>query len=129
MPEKRTKPRFGPLVLKALVEVDGEAFEGYLTNVSVGGAFLAIDVPPSIDAEISLRAQLPWSLGELKTRARVVWRNDPSSSSSVKAPIAGVGLAFTTLEEGSEQALTAYLERFAELAAELDDSPATHDGH
>jgi hypothetical protein len=129
MPEKRTQPRFGPLVLKARVEVDGQSFEGYLTNVSVGGAFLAIGVPPSIDAEISLSAGLPWNLGELRTRARVVWRNDAASSEDPHSPITGVGLAFTTMEAGSEEALNAYLQRFAELAAELDESPATHDGH
>ena len=123
MKDKRTNPRFGPLVLKARLDVGGETREGYLTNVSTAGAFLAMDAPPSIGTEISIRAPLPWKLGELRARARVVWRSDPN------APNTGVGLQFTHLEEGSQDMLAAYLQRFAELAAQLDESTAAHDGH
>lgn len=126
MPDKRTKPRFGPLVVKAQVEVDGELRDGYLTNVSIGGAFLAIDDPPAIGAELSLRALLPWNLGELRSRARVVWANPPGAGAT---RITGVGLAFTRLERGTEERLDAYLQRFAELAAQLDESTPLHDGH
>ena len=129
MSEKRTKPRFGPLVLKAQIDSGGGAEVGYLTNISTGGAFLAMDDPPPIGAELALVAPLPWNLGELRGRARVVWRNDPSSTDPASAPIMGVGLAFTRLEEGAEAALDAYLQRFAELAAQLDESTAAHDGH
>ena len=131
MSEKRTKPRFGPLVLKARLDADGEIFEGYLTNVSASGAFLAMDAPPAIGTEMSLRAPLPWNLGELRARARVVWRDNPNSPTT-KTPrvhISGVGLAFTQIENASEAALDAYLQRFAELAAQLDESTAAHDGH
>ncbi len=129
MTEKRTKPRFGPLVLKARLDVDGEIGEGYLTNVSASGAFLAPDAPPALGTEISIRAPLPWNLGELRARARVVWRNDPNSPDARNPRINGVGLAFTRIEKGSEDALDAYLQRFAELAAQLDESTAAHDGH
>jgi len=127
MTEKRTKPRFGPLVLKARLDVGGETWEGYLTNVSAEGAFLAIDTPPSIGTEISIRTPLPWNLGELRARARVAWRRDPNSPDTRN--LTGVGLAFTHCEEGSEGMLDAYLQRFAELAAQLDESTAAHDGH
>lgn len=131
MKEKRTKPRFGPLVLKARLDADGETAEGYLTNVSATGAFLAMDAPPAIGTEISIRAPLPWNLGELRARARVVWRDDSDSPSTgtPRVKISGVGLAFTQIEKGSKDALDAYLQRFAELAAQLDESTAAHDGH
>ncbi len=129
MTEKRTKPRFGPLVLKARLDVGGETWEGYLTNLSASGAFLAMDAPPSIGTEIFIRAPLPWNLGELHARARVVWRNDPSSPDARNPRIEGVGLAFTRIEKGSADMLDAYLQRFAELAAQLDESTAAHDGH
>lgn len=130
MSEQRTKPRFGPLVLKARLDADGNTFEGYLTNVSASGAFLAMDAPPAIGTEISIRAPLPWNLGELRAQARVVWRDDPNSTSTrARVKINGVGLAFTQIEKGSEAALDAYLQRFAELAAQLDESTAAHDGH
>ena len=151
MIDKRKKPRFGPLVVKARLDVDGETCEGYLTNLSAGGAFLAIDAPPSIGTEISIRAPLPWNLGELRARARVAWRNDPNAPNAsqvnlkaveTKSPSSrpqksankiltadrleptnptGVGVAFTHLEEGSQDMLHAYLQRFAELAAQLDE--------
>ena len=129
MSDKRIKPRFGPLVLKAQIDTGQGPEVGYLTNVSTGGAFLAMDAPPPIGAELSLIALLPWSLGELRARARVVWRNDPGSPDPAISTIVGAGLAFTRLEEGAEEALDAYLQRFAELAAQLDESPAAHDGH
>lgn len=129
MGEKRTKPRFGPLVLKARVDRGAGIEVGYLTNVSIGGGFLAMDEPPPIGAEISLVAPLPWSLGELRVRARVVWRNDPDAPGTATSNILGAGLAFTHFEEGATARLEQYLERFAELAAQLDESPAAHDGH
>ena len=131
MSEKRTKPRFGPLVLNARLDADGETLEGYLTNVSAIGAFLTMDAPLEIGTEVSIRAPLPWNLGELRAHARVVWRGDPNSPSTrtPRVKISGVGLAFTQLEKGSEDALDAYLQRFAELAAQLDESTEAHDGH
>lgn len=129
MPDKRTKRRFGPLVVKAKFDIGRGPEEGYLTNVSTGGAFLAMDDPPPDGTELSLVAALPWNLGELRARARVVWRNDPNSPDPARSAITGVGLAFTQLEEGCEEVLGAYLQRFAELAAQLDESAETHDGH
>lgn len=120
MSEKRAQPRFGPLVIKALVDVEGRKSEGYLTNISVGGAFLAIDDPPAKDTEIGIRAVLPWKLGELRARARIAWRNDSVSKDEERLRIIGAGVAFTKLEAGSPEILEAYLERFTELAAQLD---------
>ncbi len=129
MTDKRIQPRFGPLVLKAELKIDGVVREGFLTNVGSGGAFLALDEPPSIGMEVSLRALLPWKLGELRVKGRVVWRNDPGADDDARSPIVGAGLAFTELDEQSQQALDSYLQRFVELAAQLDESAATHDGH
>ena len=129
MRNKRKKPRFGPLVVKARLDVDGETREGYLTNLSAGGAFLAMDAPPSIGTEISIRAPLPWNLGVLLARARVAWQNDQNAPNANTRNPTGVGVKFTHLEEGSQDMLDAYLQRFAELAAQLDESTTAHDGH
>jgi len=124
MSKDRTKQRFGPLVIKAQLESNARRFEGYLTNVSTTGAFLATDEPPDVGNELHIRAVLPWKLGELRARGRVVWRksseNDPAGT-----PILGAGVAFTELEHDSEALLVAYLERFAELAGQLDEEPTT----
>ena len=114
MENKRTSTRFGPLVIKVETWIEEEHREGYLTNVSLGGAFLAIDDPPADGATVTLRALLPWKLGELREDARVVWR------SATATAISGVGLQFTRVEEGSRERLHSYLERFSELAAQLE---------
>jgi hypothetical protein len=114
MEDKRTDPRFGPLVIKAETWIEEEHQQGYLTNVSMGGAFLAIDSPPPIGATLALRALLPWKIGELRAEAEVVWRSEAATA------INGVGLRFTQLDDGSLERLRAYLERFSDLAAQLE---------
>jgi PilZ domain len=145
MSEKRINPRFGPLVVKTYYIVNGRAGEGYLTNVSTGGAFLAVADPPPLGAEVDFRALLPWRLGELQGGARVVWRNAAASvadSSPAPAPappsppgsgsgsgsgfgeptsLSGVGLSFTRLDAEAQKRLEAYLARFVELAARIDE--------
>jgi Tfp pilus assembly protein PilZ len=121
MMKNRQNARFGPLVIKARIDENGDRREGYLTNVSTGGAFFAIEAPPELGAELGLSATMPWRLGELRARVRVVWRNDPLRGAEASGPpIPGVGLAFTDLEPPSRVVLTAYLARFAELAAQIE---------
>lgn len=130
MKEKRQNLRFGPLVIKVELNLGEARREGYLTNVSSGGAFLAIDEPPPIGTELQLRALLPWRLGELKASATVVWRNvaientetQDSGHQEMANAITGAGLAFTKLTPHAETALQAYLDRFTELAAQIEGS-------
>lgn len=118
---KRTDPRFGPLVIKARVDEGERHRDGYLTNVSTGGAFLAIDEPPDVGSEVDLRALMPWKLGELRARARVVWRNEERREEGEGQPrIPGAGVAFVELTPASKKLLGDYLARFAELAARIE---------
>ena len=71
MTEKRIHTRFGPLVIKASLTLGADRRDGYLTNVSEGGAFLALNEPPSLGTRGEIRAMLPWHLGELRASARV----------------------------------------------------------
>ena len=119
MSEKRNHPRFGPLVIKASIRVGPEQREGYLTNVSEGGAFLALNEPPPLGTTCEIRAVLPWQLGELSASARVAWRSTGGSEGSGR--ISGVGLAFESMEPPSREHLYAYLARFAELAARIEE--------
>ena len=120
MRENRRMPRFGPLVIKAQVEIHGEKHEGFLTNLSSSGGFLAIDDLPSDGTELHVWALLPWRLGELRAHARVVWRNERETRGDGTAEIAGVGIKFTKLEQRSAELLERYLARFAEFAAQID---------
>lgn len=119
MIEKRIHPRFGPLVIKTAFTTGSERRKGYLTNVSEGGAFLAVEDPPPLGAKVDLRAILPWRLGELHAGGRVVWRSQGGGEGSGK--LAGVGLAFEELEPRARKLLDAYLEKFKELAARIED--------
>jgi hypothetical protein len=114
MREKRIHPRFGPLVIKTLFAAGNDRREGYLTNVSEGGAFLAVDDPPLLGTEVEIRAILPWRLGELHAVARVAWRSDGGK-------LSGAGLAFGKLEPEARRLLDAYLEKFTELAARIEE--------
>ncbi|TDI42873.1 MAG: PilZ domain-containing protein [Acidobacteria bacterium] len=120
MKEHRKTPRFGPLVIKTQVNIYGNKREGFLTNLSRAGAFLAIDDPPSDGAHLDVWALLPWRLGELRAHARVVWRNEQEKRDDTTAEIVGVGITFTELEQGSAELLKLYLTRFAELAAQVE---------
>jgi Tfp pilus assembly protein PilZ len=119
MTEKRIHPRFGPLVIKTAFTAGADRREGYLTNVSEGGAFLAVDDPPPLGAEVEIRAILPWRIGELRAATRVAWRSEGGGEGSGK--ISGVGLAFEELEPRARERLDAYLEKFTELAARIEE--------
>ena len=84
--EKRVTPRFGPIVLKARLEIGGEPFEGYLINVSRGGGFVAMDEPPDEETEVTIRTLLPFRLGAFTGEARVVWRRDAEQAPRVHSP-------------------------------------------
>ncbi len=119
MSDKRIHPRLGPLVIKASYTVGSNRREGYLTNVGVGGAFLAVDDPPPLGTEVEIRAILPWRLGELRASTRVAWRSEGGSERSGK--LSGVGLAFGELDPGAQEVLDAYLKKFTELAARIEE--------
>jgi hypothetical protein len=123
MIEKRIHQRFGPLVIKASFTQGGLERDGYLTNVSVSGAFFAVESPPPTESEVELKAVLPWRLGELRASARVVWRSEGGGDDE-RSKLAGAGLLFTRLDPSAERLLHAYLDRFVELAAQIDDPTA-----
>ncbi len=119
MKEKRNHARLGPLVIKTAFSCGAERRQGYLTNVSQGGAFLAVDDPPALGTDVEIRASLPWRLGELRARTRVAWRSEGGGEGQKK--LSGVGLAFHELSPEAHRLLDAYLKRFTELAARIEE--------
>jgi Tfp pilus assembly protein PilZ len=120
MSRKRTHRRYGPLVIKTFLTLGAARKEAYLTNLSEGGAFLAIDDPPELAARVEMRAMLPWRLGELRAFGRVVWRSDTAKGA---ARLSGVGVAFEELDPQATRLLHAYLDRFTELATRIGELP------
>jgi Tfp pilus assembly protein PilZ len=126
MMEKRVHPRLSPLVIKTAYTAGGQGGEGYLTNVSEGGAFLAVDHPPPIGSEVEIRAVLPWRLGELRAVARVAWRSPGGGEG--RARLSGAGLAFASMDAQSRKHLDAYLKKFSELASRIEDRQGAREG-
>ena len=115
--ENRRHPRL-PLVVRAEVGVDGNVQRGYLTNLSLGGAFLATEKPLLAGTSLHLLVFLPWKLGEFEARAKVAWSSGTAGS---KTDPPGVGLAFTQLDAQGESSLRRYVERFYQLVAQIEE--------
>ncbi len=115
--ENRRHPRL-PLVVKAEVGANGRVQRGYLTNLSIGGAFLATKKPIPSGTRLQLLIFLPWKLGEFKAEAEVMWSTGKEGS---KTEPPGVGLAFTKLDSKGEDRLQRYVERFYQLVAQIDE--------
>lgn len=113
--EERVHPRYGPVVIQATLEYAETIVAGYLTNLSEGGTFFNADVFPGPDSECELGFELPWELGHCEAKAKVAWLRAEGPDTRK-----GVGLSFLELSPESKDKLAAYLERFQELAADVD---------
>jgi uncharacterized protein (TIGR02266 family) len=100
-----------------------KVYNGYVTNLSYGGAFLATREIVPVGSTIKLRITLPWHLGRVDVEAKVVWKRTEEDSTEDN-PSSGMGLQFVTLEREVTDKLKLYFEKFTELAARLP-SPAS----
>jgi hypothetical protein len=112
---KRRHPRYGPVMMKAVLTKAGTTFNGFLTNLSVGGAFFQTDEQPQMDRVYDLKFHLPRDLGPCQALARVVWANLNVADSK-----RGVGLSFEQMPIDSLTRLTAYIDKFHRLASDMD---------
>ncbi len=112
--EKREYPRLAPTILRAEVERDGARSQGYLMNVSLGGAFLSVENPPLPEAAVTVYVTLPWGMGDCELEARSVWLQTDEEERAI-----GAGISFVAVSEDAKQRLRGYLERFVELAADI----------
>jgi PilZ domain len=112
--EQREFPRLAPTILRADVERDGARSQGYLMNVSLGGAFLAVEQPPAPDSEVTVHVMLPWGMGDCRLEARSVWLQKDEHERAI-----GAGISFVDLSEETKSKLRRCLDRFVELAADI----------
>ena len=120
--EKRRYPRIGPVLVRAECRLGDQNWEGYLTSLSAGGAYLVTDEPLEVGAELSLYFVLPWQLGEIEADAKVVYAISESDPRPEGYPT-GVGLAFVAPSAEQVERLRRYVARFQEIAAQLVASP------
>jgi Tfp pilus assembly protein PilZ len=119
MSERRKLERLSPLVIKTCFPRGREMKQGYLTNLSESGAFLATEEDIAIGEDLALSFALPWGLGEHDAEAAVVWKTDESAHAE-KFP-AGVGLAFTALEDKVTESIRRYMQKFYELLQQIEE--------
>lgn len=111
----RRFPRFGPVVIKGRLKNDLHSYLGYLTNLSEGGTFFHAETLPGVGSQFDLEFELPWGIGPCKVTAKVVWTRSEGPNTKK-----GAGLAFQEFTSGGRERVADYLERFRELAADVD---------
>lgn len=119
MSDPRVNPRISPLIIRAKFRSGEKKCVGYVTNLSETGCFLATEELLSVDHTMRVALDSPWRLGQFEVEARVVWCNEAVGRQAENWPI-GMGLAFVHLESEAKAKLREYIERFFELAAQLD---------
>ena len=105
-----------PSIVRAEIERKGERFEGYLVNVSLGGAFLTMMKPPPKNQTSKLHLLLPWGVGECSVKAKAVWQQKDDSKRVV-----GTGIQFVDLSDDAREKLQSYLDRYVELSGQITD--------
>lgn len=113
--QARAHERYSPTLVEAEITVGASRLSGHLTNMSAGGAFFQGDALPEKDAVGQLRFDLPGEIGGVTTNARVVWARTDSKDGE-----RGVGLAFEGTGEAHKQKIQSFLQRFQQLAADMD---------
>mgnify|MGYP001817104107 CR=1 FL=1 len=117
----RKHERISPLIIRAYYRYGGDSKEGYLLNLSRGGAFLATKERLPIEEILNLRIDLPWNLGDVLVEAKVAWRSDMHQPAP-EEPSEGLGLTFTDLTPQASEKLQRFLDKFAQLAAQIEES-------
>lgn len=112
-------PRIGPLLIRTSFRFGETSHKGYVTNLSLGGAFLATEEHIPIGHRVELVIFLPWRLGKLEVDATVIWRRAEVGDRGKQAP--GMGIQFIDLNDEAIALLKSYARRFYDLAAQLPD--------
>ena len=120
--EKRRYPRIGPVLVRADCRLGDQNWDGYLTSLSEGGAYLVTDEEVPIGEKLSLYFLLPWQLGEIEVEAVVVYAISESDAKPEGYP-PGVGLAFVSPNTEQMERLRRYVARFQEIARQLTATP------
>jgi hypothetical protein len=121
--DMRGSDRLDPLVIRTEVNYGHTTQSGYLTNLSEGGAFLAMDELVPIGHKLQLRITLPWNLGGVSAEAQVIWRTYEAGPRAHRLP-SGLGLSFIELSDEGRERLRRYMQHFHQLVAQLEARPS-----
>ena len=118
MDEARASRRVSPLIIRAKFQFGEKLFEGYVTNLSETGAFLATEERTEVGESFGLILDMPWTLGEVTAEAEVVWRTDQPGRWAERLPT-GLGLMFLDVSDEGKKKLRTYIQKFCQLANQL----------
>ena len=118
MDETRISRRVSPLIIRAKFQLGEKLLEGYVTNLSETGAFLATEELTEAGESFGLILDMPWDLGEVTAEAEVVWRTDKVGSKAERLPT-GMGLRFLDVSDEGKQKLRTYIQKFCQLATRI----------
>jgi uncharacterized protein (TIGR02266 family) len=107
---RRTNPfERVPLVRKCQLSFeDGHTGAAFLVNVSVVGAYVALDDAPPLGARVRCRFSIPGNSREVQAEGVVVWLN-PRQQHPVHSLPPGIGLRFEQLSEGDRSRIEAFV--------------------
>ena len=111
MAETRASRRVSPLIIRAKFQVGDEPLDGYVTNLSETGAFLATDEMAEIGNPVGLILEMPWMLGDVTAEAKVAWRTDQAGSRADQLPT-GLGLTFVDVSVEGKNKIRQYIQKF-----------------
>lgn len=98
-----------PLVRKCQLSFpDGRTGTAFIVNVSVVGAYLAMDEAPPLGAELSVGFTVPGNSREIRAGSVVVWLN-PRQQHPVHSLPPGVGLKFQQLSQSDRARVEAFV--------------------
>jgi Tfp pilus assembly protein PilZ len=118
MDETRASRRVSPLIIRAKFQLGEKLLEGYVTNLSETGAFLATEERTEVGESFGLILDMPWTLGEVTAEAEVVWRTDQSGRGAERLPT-GMGLLFLDVSDEGKKKLRTYIQKFCQLATQI----------
>lgn len=98
-----------PLVRRCqLTFEDGRAESAFLVNLSVVGAYVALDDAPPLGARLNCRFSIPGNSRELQADGVVVWLN-PRQQHPVHSLPPGIGLRFEQVSDGDRSRIEQFV--------------------
>ena len=114
----RGSRRVSPLIVRAKFQIGDRLRDGYVTNLSETGAFLATEELADVGEPVGVILSMPWALGEVSVEAEVVWRTDDAGRSAGRLPT-GMGIVFKSVSGEGKKKLREYIQKFCQLASQI----------
>lgn len=113
--------RVSPLTIGAVYKQGERVGQGYVLNLSRGGIFLSTREAFAMGDEFRVRFFLPFQLGQVDAVVVVRWRtwdvdNPPKQLRD------GLGCEFVTIDPSMQDKIDQFIDRFVELADQLEES-------